>query len=400
MSTHDESVSIDKYTIVLNNNQYSFELILKENILQLRFGLQIEADKYKNNFSLEKLIHKENKLSFFYLNIRNLKDDLCEMIKNNAYEVKIFEDLNFSKITFPFQKFKNNKLNFTLELFLYKTDSKYASTLVNKLNSELESIENNRTDLKSKQEDVFKKLRELREANTNTIINIDILFNKEKNQINDFINDLSESSELKLNSLENSVMKIKTDLINYGTNLKFVNQQVYLPILRTEDKKMLKKWFAKEYDLILAFNSIKHGDSALIFHEKCSGKVQTLVLIETESGRRFGGYTKLTWDSTEDYKGNDDSAFIFSLDRQIQLKIKNEMTNKAIYCSKSNGPRFGNHDIVISDEFTKNNNSYSSVFNTYGNKEDIVDSVNSTTLLAGIEFFTIVRMEVYQVIFK
>jgi hypothetical protein len=220
------------------------------------------------------------------------------------------------------------------------------------------------------------------------------------------LNETIENSELRLTDLENNITNLKFELINSGENLRKNNKLVYLPIMRTEDKKLLAKWFGKDFELIMAYDSSKMGDSSVVFHEKCHGKIQTLTLIETENGRRFGGYTKLSWDceGKESFKGGDISAFIFSLDQKFKLDSVDE--ENVIFSSTKAGPKFGKHDIVISDEFTKNCNSYSCVFNSYGKKEQyekevkVEKNLNASTLLAGIEFFKVIKIEVFQVIFK
>ena len=46
------------------------------------------------------------------------------------------------------------------------------------------------------------------------------------------------------------------------------------------------------------------------FHSICDNKGPTLVIIKANN-RVFGGYTKLAWDTSGGWKGNDPTAFIF-----------------------------------------------------------------------------------------
>lgn len=391
-------VSIDLFSIVMpqpalgdqppKDVLYNLELIIKGTILLVQFGLPEETDKFKNNYSLEKLFHKESKLSFFYTNIKSLKDEIALFIRNKQYKLKVFEESNFVSMKFQFNKFQNESHNFGLELFLYKTDSKHASMLVNQLSSELSHLEKENEKLRTTQSQVFEKLKSIRSNNKTIIEDVNNLYNLQQTKFDSVIAEIKENTDLRLKSLEVSVSNIKTDLINNGTELNVKNMQVYLPILRTEDKKMLLKWFGRDYELILAYDSIKHGDSSASFHSKCDGKVQTITLIETDTGRRFGGYSKLSWDSVEDFKGGDKTAFIFSLDKQVMLPINN--VDNVIYCSSKSGPKFGSHDITISDEFTKNYNSYSCLLNSYGDKESYA-GISTTTFMAGIKFFKVNR---------
>ena len=52
----------------------------------------------------------------------------------------------------------------------------------------------------------------------------------------------------------------------------------------------------------------------------------------------FGGYTELPWDKSDSAK-KDKSAFIFSFNNKQKYIPKNN--SNTIYCSPSEGPRFG-----------------------------------------------------------
>lgn len=77
----------------------------------------------------------------------------------------------------------------------------------------------------------------------------------------------------------------------------------------------------------------------------CDNKGATLTLIKTNGGHTFGGFTTISWDSSNSYK-NDIHSFLFSLDRQTKFPIVKSYSN-AIYCNKSYGPTFGGHDIYV-----------------------------------------------------
>lgn len=409
----DESLfSIDKFLIKINEKtgtigkdneesvNYYLELMLSESILQIRFGLPNEAEKYKNNYTLQKFMHKAPKLDYYYENIKQLRDKLSELFSSKNFEIQVFEEKYFTYLKFHFDLFENSIHNFDLELFLYKSDSNYSRILVNNLTEKLEEVINKNKELEERQKSIFDKLKGIREGNDSILSQINIIHDSQSTKFNELIDTVTETTEIQLGDLENSVANIKNELINAGVDLRKSSKYVYMPILRTEDKKMLHKWFEKDFELILAYDSSKNGDTASSFHEKCDGKIQTLTLVETENGRRFGGYCKLPWDATENFKKGDKSAFIFSLDKHLYLPIQDE--EYTIFCSAKAGPKFGKHDIVISDEFTKNCNSYSCVFNSYGRKEEFsnIENSNATSLLAGIEFFNVRKIEVFQVIFK
>ena len=79
--------------------------------------------------------------------------------------------------------------------------------------------------------------------------------------------------------------------------------------------KELKKLYQAKVD----------GDSAQMFHLKCDGVQNTLVIIKSTGNRRFGGFTTKEWKI--DNNGGfalDQNAFLFSLDKKKFILIKDE----------------------------------------------------------------------------
>ena len=73
------------------------------------------------------------------------------------------------------------------------------------------------------------------------------------------------------------------------------------------------------------------------FHSHCNNCHQSLVIIKTTDGYRFGGYTKLDW-SGRNIDKVDSFSFVFSLD---YLKIYNAKKGKnSIFCDPEYGPCF------------------------------------------------------------
>ena len=63
-------------------------------------------------------------------------------------------------------------------------------------------------------------------------------------------------------------------------------------------------------DLACVYKASVDGFSAVDFHRNCDGRGSGLVVILTSSGKKFGGFNPLGWDSTDDY-GNSNSAFLW-----------------------------------------------------------------------------------------
>ena len=67
-------------------------------------------------------------------------------------------------------------------------------------------------------------------------------------------------------------------------------------------------------EIKLIYRGTQDGFNAKKFHELCDNKGATLSIIKARTGKRFGGFTKLSWDSSNSYKMNDPAAFLFSVD--------------------------------------------------------------------------------------
>ena len=79
-------------------------------------------------------------------------------------------------------------------------------------------------------------------------------------------------------------------------------------------------------NLNLLYKASSDGDKSSIFHEKCDKAQTTLVIIETNKNKKFGGYTKRTWRGLNTKKSDNDS-FIFSLNKK---KIYNAIKGKKV----------------------------------------------------------------------
>ena len=101
----------------------------------------------------------------------------------------------------------------------------------------------------------------------------------------------------------------------------------------------------KLMDIKKIYQATKDGGDPSIFHSKCDGINNTLVLIHSKKNNRFGGFTSNIWESTSNEVFKDDkNAFVFSLDKQKIYSYKND--GKAIRCRKDYGPCFGYGPLI------------------------------------------------------
>ena len=146
----------------------------------------------------------------------------------------------------------------------------------------------------------------------------------------------------------------------------FKNNTKYINLIKAGIKHQLNK------DIIntkLLYRCTKDGDDCAIFHQKCDGIPNTLVIGESTSNKIFGGFTSQKWDCNSNAK-YDDNAFIFQLN---QMKIYYVIRGKGgIYCDKGYGPTFGNiYHFSLCFQYS-NMKSLSG-----GNREDNYNEYNS-----------------------
>ena len=140
--------------------------------------------------------------------------------------------------------------------------------------------------------------------------------------------------------------------------------------------------------LNLIYKATTDSDKAQAFHEKCDEAQSTLVLVETDKGKRFGGFTTCSWAGDCEEK-KDADAFVFSLDKmQVYENIPSEL---AIGCYPNFGPIFLGCQIRIYDHaFTKGGTTYEKGLN-FNTEEDY-------ELTGGDKNFNVKEIEVYEVI--
>jgi hypothetical protein len=152
---------------------------------------------------------------------------------------------------------------------------------------------------------------------------------------------------------------------------------------------MVNKW-------TLLYRASQDGFEAARFHSKCDNKPNTLIIIKTENGNIFGGYTEQSWSGHGAYKA-DQKSFIFSLINKINKPLKIKWSkNNGIFCNQIYGPTFGGgHDIYITDKSNTNSSNHSNLCHSYTHPDYTHGSNEAQSLLAGSYNFKVFEIEVY-----
>ena len=90
----------------------------------------------------------------------------------------------------------------------------------------------------------------------------------------------------------------------------------------------------------MIYRGSEDGFTAVVFHSKCDQKGPTLIIIKSEFGKIFGGFTDIDWTSKNGSKSGNGNSFVFSLrddSNFVKLKcLKKEYEvfhNKKTLCS-------------------------------------------------------------------
>ena len=222
------------------------------------------------------------------------------------------------------------------------------------LKRRLQELEN----LKAQYEQEIKTLKE--QKTTTTTTTVEKTSGLEKNQL------LFEDKAQQIS--------VKGDIIHSTEELELITRKI-----NKANKKIT---------LNLLYKATVDSDKAAAFHDKCDHAQSSLVLVETDKGKRFGGFTTCSWAGDCEEK-KDEDAFVFSLDKMmIYENIPNE---DAIGCYPKFGPIFLGCQIRIYDNaFSKGGTTFEKGLNYY-TEEDY-------ELTGGERCFNVKEIEVYEVI--
>ena len=143
---------------------------------------------------------------------------------------------------------------------------------------------------------------------------------------------------------------------------------------------------------ILLYKATTHGDKASVFHERCDKCPMSLVLIETNKGARFGGFTTKSWEGRCEKKIDND-AFVFNINTNKMFDVI--LNEPAIGCYPKFGPVFFGCQIrIYNDFFTKEGTTCFKGLN-YKTTEDFeLNNGEQTYIVKDIEVYEIEAIDV------
>ena len=297
------------------------------------------------------ILTKDNFLKFhkFFRQFDNI-DEIFDFLKNIGLEkiTTIFYETNTIKIKIEIPSLLKNKGPNTIILMLVSENTS-PNDLLNTLIEKVKEID----ELK-KRVDFLYKYFDIKEYDV------------------DLLNTFNDSSMKIFKAINSKIFKSHNEI-------SFINQGII---------KALNKSISK---MELIYRASRDGDNSKCFHNMCDGKNNTLTIIKTSVGKRFGGFTQAEWSSEEGYI-NDEKTFLFSFDDKEFYFIKKEQTEYAIFCNRNYGPSFGKGpDLYISSN-CRNNSSFT--------KQESFDYKGKTDALVGKQKFSAIDYEIYQLVFN
>ena len=350
-------ISSSEYEMKLNGENFTVKLELYSvtiNFISMSKNSLFPL-YYKSNYKLEEMKNLSKSFTLF------------DSIKDIYQCIKEILDEGKGKIFFA-------KDNFVISIPLFLPTGKQESIYfyLNKNNLEKDDVIHNLCKRIIELENKIKENEKIKnEQITNILERLQILEEKEKKR------EKEEKEKKEKEEKENMLKDIKESSICKNNEISFF----------TDELKKHEKFLNKDIGFKLLFKSSKDGDKLSKFHDKCDNIQSVLLLIKTNKGIRFGGYTEVGFNS----KGsgvNDNKAFIFSLDKK---EIYINKANPAIYC-KSELIGFKNTIYIYNNFLSNNKNMIIGATDQY--------ACSKYELNNGEENFSISDFEIFQIITK
>ena len=160
----------------------------------------------------------------------------------------------------------------------------------------------------------------------------------------------------------------------------------------SEEKKLISNWIGKKPtdDSLSYYIFYKaSGDIAKEFHSKCDKQNDTLTLIETQDGKKFGGYISTAWTNLNEGR-KDPKAFLFDLKKKVKYPIKKDKI--AISCNNDKGPDFIDLSIC--------NNCFKEKYSYYKFDENSNYEIPAQDYASGNQFFLVKSIYVFKLRFE
>lgn len=265
----------------------------------------LSAILYKTEIDLEELI-KLNEIFRLYTSIEKVFTRFFQRLEESKIIIKKEENKLILSIIIEFMGEKNEA-----KIILIPEQPKIEDVVmklcdkikeIDILKKENEKLKKELCDFKNKAENKNKELEDLIRRESQILKNNIIFYNgKYMEIVTD--DDLLKAKIARFKEvLDTNIMKYdELNLIETGVQKK-------------KNKKINK------YTLL--FKASRDGYRSSNFHSKCDGYSNTLTLVESTDGKRFGGFTDASWDQSSSWKQVQmDLYFLWIIKKYIIIKI-------------------------------------------------------------------------------
>ena len=213
-------------------------------------------------------------------------------------------------------------------------------------------------------------------------------------QMNEMKKEIKENKEeiKKINEKLDILLKEKAKADDIDSKIIKKNEELNLISDRIKNTELLKN---KKIKYKLLYRGTRDGMNPSSFHQKCNGIPQTVSIVQTTKGYKFGGYAEKTWENNNSGAWiKDDKSFVFSID---YMKIYNHIEGTdAILHNNNYGPSFY-RCIYLKTDFSNNENytcdkkSANQIFQGFNRDYELND---------GEQNFSLAEIEVFRVILE
>ena len=377
---------IDFFEKIMVNNEkdnYKIQLgIIDDNLL-----IKVESEKSKNIYYYQQCfsINELQNISMVFSMYKTLKE-IIAFLKDLKYEI---EEKN-ENLVINFNIFMPNGKNKLIEIELKKCmrDTNFIiNYLLEKIKSLEVNIKNSEEDYKIekiKNESEIRGLKEIISKNQSEIKNLkenNLNIKNENKKLWEEIDRLKKYHAIP-NQKENKISNFDSKIIESKDSISFI-----LDYIKQNDKTF------NFNNIKLLFRGSRDGERTKTCHELCDNKQNVLIIMKSETGYIFGGYSKVGFkvNNKFDYK-IDNNCFLFSLNLN---KIYPVIKDKKVIChiEETKGLCFYSSLSFYDYFMSKKQNKIMSDIQKYFNNFENIYEING-----GERLFKCNELEVFQLL--
>ena len=311
--TYSKIDYIEEITINKEKENYKIHFGIQGNDLLIK----AESENTKNIYYYQYCftINELQNISMIFSMYKAAKE-IIAFLKDLKFEI---EEKN-ENLLLKFNVFMPNGQNKLIELVLKKClldTNNIIKSLLEKIKSMETNIKNLEENIKLEKTKHNSEIKELKDNISNLKEN-NIRYENENKKLWEEINKLKES-QIIFNNKENAINSFDSKIIESKDNINFI-----LDYIKQNDKSLnISK-------IKLLFRGSRDGERTKTCHELCDNKQHVLIIMKSETGYIFGGYSKIGFKSNKilEYK-IDNNCFLFSLNLK---KIYPVIKDKNVIC--------------------------------------------------------------------